>query len=151
MRLMSTDLAHQFIVLDQQGLDGRDKADHLKWLRYYWDFCHQYYHYDAYRTESLPSFLEKLRKKRQSDPQRTQAKQAMTWFYRLPLILTVASSALIPSENLAAINQNPYAALRSVVLSSNATFENATTSSTCSPIPAPRDNKRPNHPDSYKQ
>lgn len=151
MRLLPTDLAHQFdVLLNPKGLDGRDKATDLKWLCFYWDFCHQY-HYDVYRSESLPSFLDKLREQRQSDPQRNQARQAIAWFYRLQPIMTVTSSVLAPSENLVAVSRNSDAALKSVVLPLNTEIENATTSTTRSPILAPRDSKRPSHPDNHKQ
>jgi integron integrase len=94
MRLLPAHLIHQFTaLLDQMRLDGRDKATYLKWLRLYWDFCHQY-HYDPYRSESLPSFLDKLREKGQSDPQRNQARQGIAWFYRLR-----PSIAVVPIDN----------------------------------------------------
>jgi hypothetical protein len=151
MRLLPTDLAHQFdVLLDSKGLDGQDKATYLKWLRFYWDFCHQY-HYDAYRSERLPSFLDKLRKKRQSHPQRNQAWLAITWFYHLQPILAATSGVLARSENLATVIRNSDGALRSVVVPSNTKVENAPTSATCSSILAQRDSKRPSHPDGYTQ
>jgi hypothetical protein len=80
------------------------------------------------RSESLTPFLVKLLEKRQSDQQRNQARQTIAWFYRLQPILATTSGVLESSENLAAVSRNPDAALKSVVLSSNAIAENATTS-----------------------
>jgi hypothetical protein len=47
-----------------------------KWLRYYWHFCHKYQH-DPYNPKSLPLFLEKLAKKKQSSQLRNQAAHAV--------------------------------------------------------------------------
>jgi hypothetical protein len=151
MRLLPADLIHQFTaLLDQKRLDGRDKATCLKWLRFYWDFCHQY-HYDACRSESLPPLLDKLREKRQSDPQRNQGQQAINWLYCLQPISTVTSGVLVPSENLVDISRNPDAALRSVVLSSNTMVKNTITLPPRPPVLAQCDSKRPSQPDSYNQ
>jgi hypothetical protein len=151
MRLLPVNLAHQFdVLLDQKGLDVRNKAAYLKWLRFYWDFCHQY-HYDPYRSESLSPFLDKLGEKWQSDPERNQARQAMTWFYCLQPISTVTSSVSVPSENLAAVSRNLDVALKSVVFPANTIAENATTSIIRSPILTQHDSRRPSQPDSYNQ
>lgn len=151
MRLLPFDLAHQFeALLDQKGIGDRDKADYLKWLRFYWDFCHQH-HYDAYCAESLPPFLDKLREQRSSNTQRNQARQAIAWFHRLQPSLDATSSNLAPSVNLATVIRNPDAALKSVVLPSNAIAENATTSITRPSILALRDSKRPSKLASYNQ
>jgi hypothetical protein len=151
MRLLLTDLAHQYdALLSQIGTDGRGKAEHLKWLCFYWDFCHLYY-YTPYRSENLPPLLDKLREKRQSDQQRNQARHVTIWFYCLQPIQTVTSGVLIRSDKLLAISRSLDATLRSVVLSSNAIVENTATSTACSPILSRCDSKRPNHPDSYKQ
>jgi hypothetical protein len=151
MRLLLVDLAHQFnAFLGQKGIDGRDKATSLKWLRFYWGFCHQY-HYDAYRSENLPPFLDKLREQQQSDYQQNQARQVMIWFYCLQPSLAATSGVLAPAGNLAAVSRNPDAALKPIALPSNPMVENATTSATLLPILAQCDSKRPSHPDSYKQ
>lgn len=94
--------------------------------------------------------LDKLREERQSDQQRNQARQTIAWFYRLQPILAATSGVLEHSENLATVSRNPDAALKPVVLSSNAIVEDATTSSPRSPIPVQRDNKRPLQLDSYR-
>lgn len=151
MLLLPNDLAHQFsALLNRKGISISDKTDYLKWLRFYWDFCHQY-HYDFYCSESLSPFLDKLREKRQSGQQRNQARQAIAWFYCLQPILTVTSGVLGPSQKLAIVSRNPDATLKSVVFPSNTITKNATTSIIRSPILVQRDNKRPSQPDSYTQ
>jgi hypothetical protein len=151
MRLLPTNLAHQFdALLDQKGIDDPDKATYLKWLRFYWDFCHQC-HYEAYLSHNLPPFLEKLREQQQSDSQRNQARQAIACFYYLQPISTVTSGVLAPSENLTAVSRNPDGALSSIVVPSKAIVENTATSTIPSPIPASRESKRPSQPDSYNQ
>jgi hypothetical protein len=146
--LLPNELAHQItILLDRKGVSSPNKEVCLKWLRFYWDFCH----YNLYRTENLPPFLDKLREKWQSDRQRNQAQKAIAWFHHLQLCLVANPSVLGPSENLAALVRNPDTAPRSLVLSSNAISENATASTARSLILAQRDSKRPSYTDSYKQ
>jgi hypothetical protein len=59
MLLLPNDLAHQFsALLDREGISIPHKADYLKWLRFYWGFCHKY-QYDLYFNESLSAFLGK--------------------------------------------------------------------------------------------
>jgi integron integrase len=148
--LLPNELAHQIsTLLDRKGVSSPNKEACLKWLRFYWDFCHKY-HYDPYCTESLSPFLDKLREKRQSDPQRNQARQAMTWFYCLQSISDVNSGDLAASEKLATVIRNPDATLKSVVFPSNAIAESDTTSTPRSPILAQCDSQRPSQPDSYR-
>jgi len=74
------DLAQQFSeLLEGKRLSGPDKAAYLKWLRFYWDFCHKYLH-NPHLTESLPPFLDNLRKKEQSEQQRNQAGKRLSGF-----------------------------------------------------------------------
>jgi hypothetical protein len=152
MLLLPNDLAHQFSAfLDRKGISIPHKVDYLKWLRVYWDFCHQY-HYNAYCTESLPPFLDKLREQRQSDSQWNQARQAIAWLHHLQPISTVTSDVLAPSKNLAAVRLNPDGALSSVVVPSNTIVENATTSTAArSQVLVQHGSKKPSQPDSYNQ
>ncbi len=51
-----------------------------KWLRFYLDFCKKYAH--SYTdSKSLLLFLEKLKEKKQTPSQRSQAKKAVTLYY----------------------------------------------------------------------
>lgn len=54
----------------------------LKWLRYYFDFCHKYKHPPENR-DSLQPFLKKLQAKGQSGTQRRQAAEAIAVYYQL--------------------------------------------------------------------
>lgn len=147
MHLLPTDLVRQFdALLDLQKLYGRDKAAYLKWLRFYWDFCSKYHH-DPYRSESLPPFLTQLREKRQSDQQRNQARQAVTWFYRLQPSLPPTSNVAAPSENLTAVSRNLVAPPKSAVLPLNAIAENAASSAVRSSIQEQSNIKEPRHHD----
>jgi hypothetical protein len=118
----------------------------LKWLRFYWGFCHKH-HYDLYRTESLSPFLDKLRKKRQSDQQRNQARQAVTWFYRLQLSSAATPNVAAPSENYAAVSRSPVAPPKSAVLLLNAIAENAASSAVHPSMQKQCTNKAPLHHD----
>ena len=55
---------------------------HLKWLRYYLDFCTKYNHAKA-SPNSLAAFITKLRQKNQTEKQINQAKESISLFYRL--------------------------------------------------------------------
>jgi site-specific recombinase XerC len=62
------------------GVNGSEFADHLKWVRYFLDFCEKYQVTgdDAERTES---FLDKLRQKGQSEQKRQQAGKAVSLYF----------------------------------------------------------------------
>jgi hypothetical protein len=80
MLLLPGDLAQTFsVVLDRKGFSGQNKANYLKWLRFYWDFCHKYLH-DPYRPESFPLFLHKLQEKSQFEQQQKNVRHAVTFF-----------------------------------------------------------------------
>jgi len=51
-----------------------------KWLRFYLDFCRKYQHGYA-DSESLISFIEKLKSKKQSAFQQNQAQKAVNLYY----------------------------------------------------------------------
>ena len=53
-----------------------------KWLRYYLDFCAKY-RFSPRQKESLPRFIGKLRKKKQSKTQQEQAVKAITLYYKI--------------------------------------------------------------------
>jgi len=53
-----------------------------KWFRYYLDFC-QKYDFPEARRESLPAFLRKLEKKKQTKGQRQQGADAITLYYEI--------------------------------------------------------------------
>lgn len=62
------------------GVNDNEFADHLKWLRYFLDFCEKYRITgdDAERTDL---FLDKLRQKGQSEEKRQQARKAVSCYF----------------------------------------------------------------------
>ncbi len=76
--------ALQTLFLESVGqvVPGNLKRAYLKWLRYYWDFCHTY-HFPHEHRESLPHFLKKLQEKRQTQAQQEQAAHAIGLYYEL--------------------------------------------------------------------
>ena len=68
--------------LREEGVAQREFPDHLKWLRYYLDFCYKYRH-PLGEAESLEPFLRKLVSKRQSIEQQRQAAASVDDYYAL--------------------------------------------------------------------
>ena len=91
---LPVNLNQQFdnLLLEKEFTD-KDRAFSKKWLHFYWDFCHKYHH-DAFHTDSLPLFMQKLQDKNQSEQQQHEANQAVSLFFRMqtatmqPLIST---------------------------------------------------------------
>lgn len=78
MLMLPNDLTQNFSdLLSGKSFPDNAKVSYLKWLRFYWDFCHRYY-YDPYCSDSLPLFLHKLHEKRQSELQQKQARHAVS-------------------------------------------------------------------------
>jgi hypothetical protein len=75
-------LRTRFLESVGQVVPGNLKGAYLKWLRYYWDFCHKY-HFSHEHRESLPHFLKKLQEKRQTQTQQEQAAYAISLYYEL--------------------------------------------------------------------
>lgn len=71
---------HYGLQLDNHGIADHRRPHFLKWLRYYWDFCHKY-GYAPNDRASLSPFEEKLRSKHQKDFQCEQARQAISPYY----------------------------------------------------------------------
>ena len=55
---------------------------YFKWLRFYLDFCNKHQHTPSLRG-SLPFFIEKLHKKKQTSRQQEQAQHAIHLYYAL--------------------------------------------------------------------
>lgn len=100
------DLAQQFsVLLEGNRLSGPNKAAYLKWLRFYWDFCHKYRH-NPHLMESLPPFLDKLQEKGQSEQQRNQAQQAIKWFYCLRYGKAVSTGNAASTQTIGVSREN---------------------------------------------
>ena len=80
---MPDDILRQFVcLLNQKPTPERGYPFYLKWLQYYYDFCHKYHH-EVTNRQSLPPFLEKLAHKEQLSQLRKQAEHAIMLFYEL--------------------------------------------------------------------
>ena len=76
-------LANQFVVyIGQQGIPAGQHRYHLKWMRYYLDFCHKY-HFKQGTDASLSAFLKKLGEKNQPVQLQKQAEQAVGLYFAL--------------------------------------------------------------------
>ena len=67
-------------LLIKNKIPQRDQNYYLKWLRYYFDFCHKYGFKES-DTQSLPNFIKKLKEKKQTIAQQKQAVRAITIYY----------------------------------------------------------------------
>ena len=84
MLKLSAHLIQQFnnLLLSKKSFSDKDRATYKKWFRFYWDFCHKYHH-DAYHSDSLPLFLQKLQSKNQSVQQQNQAQHSVSLFLKM--------------------------------------------------------------------
>ena len=103
----------------EKKFSDKERFFYKKWLRFYWDFCHKYYH-DAFHTDSLPLFLQELHEKRQTEQRRNQAKQAVSLFYEMQNV----SKQPIP-RNKGVSNQSPQSVNRKKANSSHGTLLNS--------------------------
>lgn len=83
MIIISRELQVQFVAwLRSKGVDQHAFSSHLKWLRYYLDFCEKY-SFPPGLTTSLPQFIHKLQEKKQTEVQLQQARHTITLYYEL--------------------------------------------------------------------
>lgn len=71
-------------ILDQESINVKHHSYYLKWLRYYYDFCHKYKH-PVEEQSSLPHFTNKLQEKNQKEFQIRQAIHAVNLYYKILL------------------------------------------------------------------
>ena len=67
-------------LLNQNGISNKYQHHYLKWLRYYLDFCYKY-KFDDSNLQSLPSFIGKLKEKKQTQDSQKQAHTAIRIYY----------------------------------------------------------------------
>src|SRR5918992_1636747 len=71
-------------LLRQQAVAREHRPYYLKWMRYYWDFCHKY-GFEPRAHQSFLPFDEKLRTKKQSASSvnrcGTRSHFTMRWFW----------------------------------------------------------------------
>jgi len=77
MRSLPDEIKQRFIALmDQWGVSQRQQANHMKWLRFYFDFCHKYSH-PLGAEKSRLAFDTKLVEKNQSPAARKETWRAV--------------------------------------------------------------------------
>lgn len=64
------------------GMSDGDFNHHIKWLRYFLDYCEKY-KVTGDDAERLQSFLHKLQQKGQSDTKQQQARQAVSCYFAM--------------------------------------------------------------------
>jgi len=83
MKKIPPDLENSFkTFLDQNAVSKQIQIGYQKWLRYYLDFC-QKYSFVQSDQNSLDHFIKKLKEKKQTDKQQSQAAQAIELYYKL--------------------------------------------------------------------
>ena len=68
--------------LNAKNISDKYHIHYKKWLRFYLDYCAKY-QVEPTRRESLESFLQKLRDKKQTVMQQQKASQAVALYYEL--------------------------------------------------------------------
>ena len=64
------------------GVNDKEVADYLKWLRYFLDFCEKY-QVTGYDTDRIGAFQEKLCQKGQSEEKQHQAEKAIGLYFAM--------------------------------------------------------------------
>lgn len=107
MLMLPDDLTQKFNdLLIRKSFPDNARVSYLKWLRFYWDFCHKYRH-DPFDLGSLPLFLNKLQEKRQSEQQLKQAQDAVSLFYGIEFKPAAFVSEAISAKSLPADSPLP--------------------------------------------
>ncbi|MDX9708497.1 MAG: integron integrase [Trichloromonas sp.] len=73
-------LANFLTILAKRAVPTDQRADYVKWLRYYLDFCSKYSPPDS-RAERVRLFVAKLREKRQTPDRQKQAAHAVSLYF----------------------------------------------------------------------
>lgn len=66
-------------LLAQQGVIQQEQRYYVKWIRFYFDYCHKY-NFRQCSDAGLSAFMEKLSEKKQSQKQIRQAQHAVTLY-----------------------------------------------------------------------
>lgn len=80
LKLPETLLEKYSLLLIKNDIPSHAHGNYQKWLRFYLDFCKKY-QYPYSDPESLPLFLDKPGKKKQTASQQSQAKHAVEIYY----------------------------------------------------------------------
>ncbi|MDH3353125.1 MAG: phage integrase N-terminal SAM-like domain-containing protein, partial [Nanoarchaeota archaeon] len=68
--------------IEHKGIQAPVQQYYVKWLRYYFDFCHKY-NFPLNENNGLFAFVEKLREKKQTENQRKQAFHAISLYHEM--------------------------------------------------------------------
>ena len=83
MKQIPADLKTRYnSMLVNKGVPKKYHYYFAKWLRYYVDFCGKY-GFNQLNKETLVYFIEKLKEKKQTDPQQKQAIHSISLYYEL--------------------------------------------------------------------
>lgn len=64
------------------GINDAERADYLKWLRFFLDFSEKY-QVTGEPEERIRKFMDKLQDKKQSEDQRRKARQAVSLYFKM--------------------------------------------------------------------
>lgn len=100
----------------KNGVKDDDRADYVKWLRYFLDFCEKYHVTDEESQRGI-LFIGKLRSKGQSEEKRNQAEQAVSLYFQM--IKGVMTSHPPVTESQAAEIKAPLADSQETLIARN--------------------------------
>ena len=84
-------------VLSQRAIPESFHVHYRKWLRYFLDFCEKYPLPEA-KSEQVRKFIEKLKSKKQTPQQCTQAAHAISLFFESQQVKNRADSGAINAK-----------------------------------------------------
>lgn len=93
--------------MKDNGIPLSKERYYLKWLRFYWDFCHKYGEKPEHEG-NLCKFIDKLTEKNQSESQRNQARHAIGLYYAMSKPESEKCSASHPSPAQANLDAEKY-------------------------------------------
>ena len=126
-------------VLKQRAVPESFRLHYRKWLRYYLDFCKKYSPPDA-KSEQVRLFIEKLRTKKQTPQQCTQAAHAISLFFesqmpkKYPYSVPVEATPT-PTAHIRPAHQPPKAQEAKGTSATAAGFSVTTAASVAEPSP----------------
>jgi hypothetical protein len=97
--------------LSQEKVPVSYRNFYKKWLRYFWDFCSKY-RFDVSDPKNLPSFIEKLKTKKQSPPFQRQAHHAVNLYHELLNEQPKTAFTSTPSQYRAILSSGIHKALQ---------------------------------------
>lgn len=91
---IESELLKKYIFeLKRRSISEHKHPYYLKWLRFFLDYCHKY-RLETHHEHSLPTFIEKLKSKKQAPFQLQQARESVEIYYHL-----IPNTAHTPPRN----------------------------------------------------